>query len=208
MRVKGELMPIPLGDAARSLRSVLDMLLQDMAFQQVDPATLAWDEPIFVVRSANMERMRAFLHEVVAHNPAPVLHIMSHVRDESAIRALAPCDFTFHAYPTPGPYRLEDVPAATLERLQSVGIGNLFLLDSATSGDLLEEVERLLAAIAERRMVSFRSDGTYARTPDWRQRGLAKSAFFRLIEWYQLKVDPGSPEGPALPGDARAASLK
>jgi len=111
---------------------------------------------------------------------------------------MAPCDFTFHAYPIPGEYRLEHVPAAALARLRAVGFGTVCCLDAGTWGDRLEEVERLLAAILEPGMVSFRGDGTYARVADWRHSRRAESAYLRLLEWYQLKLDPGFPDGPML----------
>ena len=183
-------------EAARSLRTVLDLLLQDRTLSAVEPESLAWSEPIFVIRSAPMDRLVALLTQIVAKNAAPRLHIMSHARDEAAIRAAAPCDFTFHAYPTPGAYRLEGIPADMLERLRQLDLGTLFFLDTGTSSDLLGEVERLLAGIRENRAVSFRGDGSFARTPDWRQRTLAEAAFLRLIEWYHFKLDPGTPAAP------------
>jgi hypothetical protein len=200
--------PVPLSNAAQSLRIVIDMLLQDMASEPVDPATLAWDQPILVLRSASMARMQAFLDRLVVHCPKPTLHIMSHARDEQAIRDMTPCEITYHAFPTPGPYRLLEVPSAMLERLRSTGFGTLFMLDQGLGGDLLEDVERLLAAIQPSWPVSFRGDDTFARTQDWSQRRLARLAFLRLIEWYHLKLDPGFPDGPVPPDGAMAASLK
>lgn len=192
--------------AARSLRFVLDRLVQDLPLMPVDAATLPWDRPIFVLRSANMKRLKALLDEIIVHCPTPALHVMSHARDEDAIRDMAPCDFTFHAYTAPGGYRLEEVPAAMLDGLRAAGFGTVFCLDAGTWGDRLEDVERLLATILEPGMVSFRGDGTYARAADWRQRRRAESAFLRLLEWYQFKLDPGFPDGPVQAGDARAAS--
>ena len=186
-------------DEARSLRSVLDLLLYDMAVDPIDPATVPWDRPILVLRSANMDRMRAFLEQLVARCPTPALHIMSHARDEETIRAMAPCAFTFHAYPTPGRYRLAEVPAPMLDRLRSTDFGVLFFLDSETSSAFAAEVERLLSAIVENRMVSVREDGTWARAFDWRLRRRAEPAFLRLVEWYQLKLDPNSHGGVVLP---------
>jgi hypothetical protein len=178
--------------AETPLRAVFDMLLQDMALEPVDPATLPWDEPIFVLRGAPIDHMESFFRLVAAHCAAPALHVMSHGRDEDALRALAPCDFTFHAYPTPGRYRLEDVPAAMLDRLRMAGLGTLFFLDTGVSAELFDEVERLFAAIAEHRMVTVRNDGTCARTADWRRRRRAHAAFLRLVEWYQSALDPGT----------------
>jgi hypothetical protein len=189
-------------EAAQSLRTVFDMLLQDKALHPLDPATLPWQAPILVLRSAPIERLQAFFHELVAYCRAPILHVMSHARDEDAIRAVAPCDLMFHTYPGPGRYRLEDVPAEMLSGLRAVGFGTVFFLDAGTSGDLLVDVERLAAAIAENRTVSFRGNGTYAWTPDWRQRTLAEAAFLRLVEWYHFKLDPGFPDGPVRPADA------
>jgi hypothetical protein len=197
----------PLSEAAHSLRTVLDLLLQDRALKPIEPAGLPWDEPIFVVRSAPLDRLRALLDEIVAHTPAPALHIMSHARDEPAIRAVAPCEFTFHAYPTPGRYRFEDIPTDRLERLRSIAFGTLFFLDAGTTGERLEEVERMVAGIRKDRAVSFRGDGTFASMPDWRQRTLAESAFLRLIEWYHFKLDPGFTDGRVLPADAVAKAL-
>ena len=48
------------GEEARSLRTVLDLLLQDIPLRPVDPATLPWDRPILILRSANMGRLRPF----------------------------------------------------------------------------------------------------------------------------------------------------
>ncbi|MEP7305691.1 MAG: hypothetical protein ABJA98_09250 [Acidobacteriota bacterium] len=197
--------PGPASQAGKSIGIVLDTLLRDMSLEAVHVDRLLWDRPIFVLRSASMERMRAFLGEILVHASAPKLHIMSHARDESAIRAIAHCDVTFYAYPVSGPYRLENVPAATVDRLQSVGFGTLFLLDAGTSGERLGDAEKLLAAIGEHGMVSFLADGTYAALSDWRQRRRAESAFLRLMEWYQLKLDPGFPDGPVLSDEARSA---
>jgi hypothetical protein len=197
---------IPRSHAARRLRFVLDRLVQDLPLMSVDPATLPWDRPILVLRSATMERLQALLEEIIVRCPMPALHIMSHARDEDAIRSMAPCGFTFHAYPATGPYRLEGVPAAMLDDLRAVGFGTVFGLDAGTWGDRLEEVDRVLAAIREPGMVSFRGDGTYARAADWRQRRRAESAFLRLLEWYQFKLDPGFPDGPVQALDAPAAS--
>ena len=188
--------PAPVSDAARGLRVVFDLLLQDMALEPVALASLPWHEPILLLRSAPMPRFRAALQQIVACCPAPRLHVLSHAHDEEAIREGAPCDFTFHAYPTPGRYRLEAVPPAMLDRLRSTGFGILLFVDPGTSGDLFGEVERLFAAIRGDRMVSFRQDGTCARTPDARLRRRAESAFLRLIEWYQLKLDPDFADGP------------
>jgi len=186
-------------DAANSLRVVLDRLVQDLPLAPVDEATVPWDRPILILRSAPMRRLQALLGGIVARCPTPAIHIMSHARDEDAIRAMAPCDFTFHAYPVPGPYRLEDVPAATLDRLRAEAFGSVFCLDAGTWGNGLGEVERLLAAILERGMVSFRGDCTYATLDGWRQRRRAEAAFLELLEWYQVRLDPEFPEGLVLP---------
>jgi len=184
------------------------MLLQDIHSDRVDPVTLPWDQPVFVLRSANMARMRAFLRQVAIHCVSPALHVMSHARDEDTIRAMTTGAFTFHPYPTPGPYTLDEVPASTLDRLRSTGFGTLVLLDPGPADDRLDDVVRLLAAIAESRTVSFDIEGTYARTANWRQRKRAHAAFLGLVEWYHLKLDPGFPDGAVLPGDAIAPSLK
>jgi hypothetical protein len=186
-------------DAAQGLRTVLDLLLQDLPLTPLDPAVLPWDEPILVLRSADMKKMRAFLDRLVARCPSPALHVLSHARDEAAIRAMVPFALTFHAYPVSGRYRLEEVPRATLDALQAAGIGTAFFLDTGISGDLFDEVERLLSAIAPDRLVSVHEDGTLARTPERRLRKRAESAFLGLIEWYQRKLDPGFPDGPVTP---------
>ena len=196
--------PAPVSDAAKGLRVVLDLLLQDMAVEPVDLATLSWHEPILVLRSADMERFRAVLQQIVAHCPAPLLHVMSHARDEEALRDRAPCEFVFHSYPTPGRYRLDEVPPATLGRLRSVSFGTLLYIDPGTSADLFGEVEALFAAIQDTAMVVAREDGTFGRAPDARVRTRAEAAFLRLIEWYQLKLDSGLPDGPLpAPHDVR-----
>jgi hypothetical protein len=196
-----------MSDAARSLSLVLDRLVQDLPLVSVDPATLPWDRPILVLRSANMTRLRALLDEIIVHGPAPALHVMSHARDEQAILAMAPCAFTFHAYHAQGPYRLEDTPAAMLDRLRAIGFGTVFGLDAGTWGERLEDVDRILAAIGEPAMVSFCGDGTLVRAADWRQRRRAETAYLRLLEWYQFKLDPGCPDGPVLPADTVATAL-
>jgi hypothetical protein len=182
------LAPVPASQAAQGLRVVLDLLLQDMALEPVDAATLPWDQPILVLRSADMERFSTVLQQIVSHCPAPLLHVLSHARDEEAIRNRAPCDVTFHAYPTPGRYRLDGVPAATLDYLRSVRFGTLLYIDPGTSAELSLEVEALFAAIADRPMVTVREDGTFARAVDARLRRHAETAFLRVIEWYQQKL--------------------
>ena len=179
---------------------MLDQLVGGLPLTAVDPATLPWDRPIFVLRSGNMKRLQALLDEIVARCPTPALHVMSHARDERAIRDIArraSCDVTFHAHPVPGGYRLEDVPATLLDRLRATGFGMVLCLDAGTWGDRLGEVERLLAAILEPGMVSFLGDGTYASADDWRQRRRAEAAFLHLLDWYQFKLDPGLP-GPLV----------
>jgi hypothetical protein len=198
MPVTREATPVEPSEAARALRTVFDMLLQDKALREISPDGLPWREPILVIRSAPLDRFEALIQRITEHTPAPNLHVLSHARDEASIRAAAKCDLTFHAYPTPGPYRLEGLPEEMLDRLRSLRFGTLFFLDTGTSSDMLGEVERLLAGIRENRAVSFRGDGTFAKTPDWRQRGLAEEAFLRLIDWYHVKLDPGFPAGPVL----------
>jgi hypothetical protein len=162
---------------------------------------------VLVLRSAPMGQMRAFLEHVVVHCSSPTLHVMSHARDEATIRAMAPCDITFHAYPTPGRYRVEDVPAAMLDQLRSIDFGTLFYLDTDISADLFAKIEKLFAAILENRMVGYRSNGTYVTSTNWRQRRRAEAAFLRLIAWYQLRVDPRFPHGPAPTAEATAESV-
>jgi hypothetical protein len=189
--------PVPASPAAQGLRVVLDLLLQDMALEPVEPAVLPWREPILVLRSADMERFRAVLRQIVTYCPAPLLHVLSHARDEQtirdAIREIVHCDVTFHGYPTPGRYRLNGVPVAMLERLRSAGFGTLVYLDPGTSADLFGEVEAIFAGIQATGMVSVRVDGTWSRAPDARLRRQAESAFLGLIEWYQRKLDPALP---------------
>jgi hypothetical protein len=206
MSMESALAPVQLNESAQSLRTTLDLLLWDMAPKPVNPATVQWDQPIFVLRSANMGRMQALLDDIVAHGPTPQLHIMSHARDEQTLRDMAPCDFTFHAYPTPGRYRLEEVPAAGLERLRAVEFKTLFFLDTGIFSDLFDEVERLLAAVAETGIISFNNDGTYTRPPQRRLHQQAESAFLRLIEWYQFKLDPEFPDGPVRPASREHAA--
>jgi hypothetical protein len=177
--------------AAPSLRFVLNLLMQDIALEPIASETLPWQQPIFVLRSAPMERLRAFVDELVRHCPAPTLHVMSHARDAEAIHRLAPFDVTFHAYPTPGRYRLAEVPAAMLERLRAVDFAAVFFLDTDPHRDLFEEVERLLSAIAAPRMIGFLHNGTFGRAPDPRFRTLAEPALFRLVEWYQRRIEAG-----------------
>jgi hypothetical protein len=194
--------PAPLGEAAQGLRTVLDLVLQDMALEPVDATTLPWDQPILVLRSADMERFRAVLQQIVSHRPAPRLHVLSHARDEEAIRYGSPCDFTFHAYPTPGRYRLEEIPATMLEQLRQVGFGTLLYIDPGTSGDLFADVESLFAGIQDTGMVTVREDGTFGRASNPRLRQCAESAFLRLIEWYQLKLESAAPDGSLQAPDA------
>jgi hypothetical protein len=176
-------------EGAQGLRVVLDMLLQDLPLQPVAADTLRWDRPILVLRSADMKKMRACLDRLVAHCPSPRLHVLSHARDEEAIRAMAPCDLTFHAYPTPGRYRLEDVPAAMLETLRAADFGTAIFLDTGRFVDLFDEVERLLMAVVDHRPVTVLADGTFAQAPERGLRKRAESAFFGLLEWYQAKSD-------------------
>jgi hypothetical protein len=194
MSANGAPIPVPLSQSGKSLKIVLDMLLQDMTLNPVDPATLPWDRPIFILRSANMGRMRALIDQVIVRAVAPQLHIMSHARDEQALRELVPCHFTFHGYPTPGRYRLEEISPSTLDRLRAVDFGVLFCLDPGLSAELLDEVDRVLVAIGPTSGISFGSDGQYSRLPERRGRQRAECAFYGLIEWYQSTVDPVSAE--------------
>lgn len=193
-------------EAAGAIGTVLTLLLQDRALSTVDAESLPWDRPMLVLRSAHMERMQQFVDVVRAHAPTPPLHVMSHARDEGAIRTMAGTDIAFYPYPTPGRYSLDEVPPDTLDRLRSVGFGTLVWLDAGSAGEGLDGAEQILAAIDESRMASFRADGTFGRPEDWRLRRLASDAFYRLIEWYHCKVDPGFPDSPMLPGTAHTAS--
>jgi hypothetical protein len=169
---------------------MFDLLRQDLGFARVDPATMPWSRPVLVLRSGNMERMRALFDDLARRPQIPALHVLSHAHDEDAIRAMAPRDITFHAYPTPGRYRLEEVPAAMLERLRSEEYGMLMFLDTGDADDVPTEVQRLLTAIAEDRMVCVRDDGTFAASPDWHHRRLTETAYLRLCEWYHRKLYP------------------
>jgi hypothetical protein len=190
MPVEGTETSVASGQSGRDLKTVLDMLLRDMTIEPVDPVTLPWDRPIFILRSARMERLRELVDQIVVHAPAPELHIMSHARDEQALGNLVPCDFTFHPYPTPGRYRLEEMPPAMLDRLRAVDFGILFCLDTGLSADLFDAVDRVLSAIRPAGGISFGVGGTYARLPEHHARKRAETAFFRLIEWCQGTVDP------------------
>lgn len=185
-----DLSRLPGSDGAQSLRTVLDLLLQDIPPKPVNPATLPWDRPIFILRSANMGRLRVLLDEILTHTATPQLHILSHARDEQTLREMAPCEFTFHAYPTPGRYRLEQIHPATLDRLRAVGFGILFFLDTGPFADLLDEVDRVLGAIRPIGIISFGNDGRCARLPERHIRKRAESAFFALIEWYHSTLEP------------------
>jgi hypothetical protein len=173
-----------------SLRVVLDMLLRDKTLGLVEADTLPWDQPILVIRSAPMGRMEAFFHQVASRASSPTVHVLSHARDEEALRSLAPFPIVFHAYGTPGPYRLEGVESVLLQRLREAGFAALFFLDAGTKGDRLDEVERLLAAIRPEPLVCFMGNGKFAKAPDAEQRRLAEAAFLRLIEWYHFRLDP------------------
>jgi hypothetical protein len=177
-------------DVAAGLGTVLALLLQDRALATVDAGTLPWDRPMFVLRSAHMERMQQFLDVVRAHSAAPRLHVMSHARDEEVLRSMAGHDMTFYPYPTPGRYSLDIVPAEMLERLRAVGFGALIFLDAGQHGEGLDAAVEVLAAIDEPRMASFRSDGTFGRPDDWGVHRLASAAYYRLIEWYHAKLGP------------------
>lgn len=188
-------------ETARGLRRVMHLLLRHQALKPVHPEALDWNQPILVLRSAPLDQMRLLFDAITDRATTPQVHVLSHAHDETAVRACAPWPITFHAYPVPGPYRLEALPAAVLARLQDAGFGIVFYLDAGTEGHRLGEVERLLAAIRDSRMVMFRSDGGYVHGRDWRLRQLASAAFLGMIAWYHLTLDPGSPDGPALPDD-------
>ena len=173
----------------QSVRGVLDALLQDMTLDPIEPASLPWDAPILILRSAPMDRLAALLADICQRTPGAVVHVLSHARDGDAVRALSP-EAIFHPYPTPGRYRLEDVPPATLESLRAVGFGVLLFLDPGTSSGLFDEAERLFAAIADRPMISVREDEGFARARDSAQRRRAQAAFLALVDWYQRTVDP------------------
>jgi hypothetical protein len=172
-------------DATESLRVVFDLLLQDMAMEPVDPATLPWDQPILLLRAAPLDHLKDFFARLPTYSPTPDLHILSHARDRDALREMAPCDFTFHAYPTPGRYCLEEVPAAMLARLRATGFGALLVLDTGDSATLFDEVERLLAAIDGQQMIAVQKNGLFLRSAEWRQRRRAQAAFLRLVAWSQ-----------------------
>jgi hypothetical protein len=174
--------PLPASGAAQGLRVGFDIHPPDMALEPVDPATLPWDTPILVLRSAPMPRLQTLLDQILSHRRDPALHIMSHARDKETIREMVPCDFTFHAYPTPGRYRLDGVPAKTLDQLRSVGFGTLLYIDPGTSADFFREVGSLFLAIQEHGMVSVGTDGTFARVTDLRLRKVAESACLHVIE--------------------------
>jgi hypothetical protein len=142
--------------------AMLDLLGRDLALARVARATLTWNRPVLVLRSGNMDRMRAFFDELARHPEIPAVHVLSHAHDEDAIRAMAPRDITFHPYPTPGRYWLGHVPPAMLERLRSEDFGMLTFLDPGAADDLLTEVHRLLTAIAEKQLTCFCNDGAFA----------------------------------------------
>jgi FkbM family methyltransferase len=209
-------------DVAQSLSTVLTLLLQERTLQEVDVEALSWDRPVLVVRSAHMGRFDAFLKTVLARRPMPSLHVLSHARDEQAIKAMTGAPLTFYAYPTPGAYRLEEIPPNMLAALKAVGFGTLVFLDAGQNDEGLDQVQRLLAAISDAGVVSYRAGGSFsdranggfARAADWRRHHLAASAFQRLIEWYHHRLDPGFTDGPVVPehpstaarGAPRAAS--
>jgi hypothetical protein len=101
-------------------------------------------------------------------------------------------EVTFHAYATPGRYRLEEVPLAMVHRLRQTGFGMLVFPDPGTSEALGDEVERIFDAIDPSRMITFTAEGGFARAPDRARRRRARGAFLRLIEWYQSDGDPSS----------------
>jgi hypothetical protein len=180
-----------LPDGERSLRDVLDLLLQDIVLTPVDATSLPWDKPVFVVRTAPLDWMPGLFDEIQRHHAASRLHVMSHARDADAIRAMAP-GATFHPYTAEGRYRLEDVPLAMLHRFRQMDFGTLIFPDPGTSADLCDEIERLFTAIDLQRMVTYTRDGGFARARDWQRRARAHAAFLKLIEWYQSSVEAES----------------
>jgi hypothetical protein len=109
-----------------------------------------------------MARLESFLGLRRALNVTSEMHVMSHARDENAIRAAVRHDFTFHAYPTPGPYLSDRVPAPMMANLRAVEFGALVFLDAGVAAAGLDDVRRLLAEIDDTRIVAYRGDGTLA----------------------------------------------
>jgi hypothetical protein len=168
---------------AEALRTTLTLLAQSLPLSTVDAESLGWDRPMFVLRSASMERLQSFLRVARSHEPMPQLHIMSHVRDEAAVAAMVDSAFTFYPYPTPGPYHLGDIPSDTVDRLRSVGFSTLVFLDRGMTGEGLDDVKRVMVAIDEPRVVCYRADDTFARPADWRLH-LGADLSYRLLEQY------------------------
>lgn len=177
-------------DAVGTMRLMVTELLRDRAIHPIDAAALAWDQPMLLLRSAHMERLQQFLNVMRTRARGGALHVMSHARDEGAIRAMTGAGTVFHPYHTPGRYSLDKVPAATIEQLRSVGFGTLVLLDAGQDAEGLEGAEQLLTSIDASRVATFRADGTFGRPADWALRHLASEAFYRLNEWYLRKADP------------------
>jgi hypothetical protein len=172
---------------------VFDLLLRDMAFDTViDPSKVAWDEPVFVLRSNMMGHLQALLRQISAYCPNPDLHIMSHVRDEAAIRSAASGHVTFYPYPTPGRYKLEEVPAVTLGRLRAIKFQKAIVLDGTTVSQGLDEVLRLAESIGAVEMLCYTGGGTLARPASWRRCRHASTALQSLADWCQFRADPAS----------------
>jgi hypothetical protein len=176
--------------AEHALNTVLVLLLQDRTLSTVEAASLPWDRPVFLLRSAHMERMQHCLDVVRSHAPAVDLHVMSHAHDAPALKAMWQGELSFYPYPTPGRYSLDGVPIEMLERLRSIGFGTLVALDAGQQAEGLDATLEILAAIDESRIACFRADATFGRPADWRQRRLASAAYYRLVEWYHQRLDP------------------
>ena len=174
------------GNGEPHVRAVLDILLQDIALQPLPAAALPWDRPVLVLRAAPMDQLERFIEEADRHGAA-ALHILSHARDREAIAAMAPRAI-FHAYPTPGRYKLEEIPAALLHRLRSHGFAAFVFLEPGTSAELFDEAERIFAATGAADMVTFSPGAAFARPGDWGHRRRAQAAFLQLVEWYQSRV--------------------
>lgn len=171
-----------------SLRPVMDVLLQEMALEPRAASSVAWDRPVLVLRSANMTRMQAFAELVARVEPAD-LHVLSHARDEGALRGLLARPFTFQPWQTDGPYTLEAADPRQLDGLSGLRFETVIFLDPGMVGQKLERVEELLLAIGARRMLTFLGDGTLAEPRDWHRRRLAESAFLRLTAWFHCLLE-------------------
>jgi hypothetical protein len=168
------------------MRHLLARIANDLRPDPIDPASLDWDGPVLVLRSAHMGRMEALLN-ALPDAPQLRLHVMGHGRDEQVIRQMSRRPVQFHAYPREGPYRLEDLEAPALDALRSIGFLQLIYLDAGTHGAGLEGVCRLLEALDGRRLVSFRADGRFCRVVPAR-RDAARTALDRVLEWYLQRI--------------------